>query len=92
MRTVKLVKGVSFDQRKVYTDVMSNPDPRQGSNFSDMKRRMKIIDVLEKLPDGAAVIDLEDADYEFLKGTYAGFAFVAPHKDFIMFGEALGIT
>jgi hypothetical protein len=92
MKTVKLVKGERFQSIGVLMQVMLNPDPKQGCGFAEMKRRLKVIDILEKLPEDAETVEFEDADYEYLRSIYTVFPFVAPHKDFVLIGEALGVT
>lgn len=92
MKTVKLVNGERFTARKVLIEVMNNPDPKQGCGFAEMKRRLKVIAVLEALPEDAEKVEMEDADYDYLRAVYTTFPFAAPHKDFILIGEALGVT
>lgn len=61
-------KAIDFDYRKMLTLIMEAPTGnRDGLQVGEMRRRIKIVDKLEKLasaPTGAPVLALEDAEWE----------------------------
>lgn len=85
MKTVKFHKGEGFNSKQMFTEVLSLP--AQGCAIGDMRRRMKILDALEKTEGDE--LQLEDADFDLLKQIYNGTQFRVAHKDLLAIADTL---
>lgn len=50
----------------VLRQVLEVAPPQRGVNVGDMRARCRVLDLLDKVPDGGAVLVLEDADHATL--------------------------
>ena len=67
MRAVLLTTGGKFKTTDVIRCVAEQPsNPRSGIPIPEMRKWIIILDSLDKLNDGAAVLLLEDADHGYL--------------------------
>ena len=58
---MRVIKGVSDDQKKLLTSVLENFE--SGANVKTLRQALKLIDIIEESDDE---ITLEDADHGFL--------------------------
>lgn len=70
-----IVSG-QLDTLGVITQVLTRPP--QGALFAEVRQRNKVLDVIEK---GGAVIQIEDAQHEQLKGWLENFPFGRSDRD-----------
>jgi hypothetical protein len=68
LKTVELSyqgKVKPFDYKQELQIVFQTPmDPQRGSDYNEQRKAMRILDALDKSTD---VLELEDADFEYLK-------------------------
>jgi len=83
MKTIKLHDGETFKSKRVLVEVLSLPP--QGCNLGEMRKRIKIMDAIEGAEGGE--LQLEDADYELLKGQFHAFPFRLVHKDLVAIAD-----
>ncbi len=89
MKTIKLrtlgnegEEGV-LDYKKMLKSIVQLPsDPRQGLSISDIRQAVRVLDGLE---GNGAVLQLEDADYSFLKKKIENYKFGLAHKNILTF-------
>lgn len=75
MKSIPLNTDEKFKTREILKIVVSQPLPNQGITVDDMRRRCRILEVLEKLEDDSDVMLLEDADHAVLVRLMNGFQF-----------------
>lgn len=69
--------------------VVSNPlVGEQGFDIAKQRRVFRILDVLDAMKEGDAIV-LEDADWEFLKGRTEAFPWGFPDRAFGRFADAV---
>lgn len=73
MKTVSIENVDNFNARMILMEMLKIAP--QGINISDMRKRVRVLDVLDKAKDNTQ-IELEDADYDTLRdvinsGTYS---------------------
>ena len=85
MKTFKLVEGQQFKAKDVLVQVLTLGG-QQGMTFAEMRKRSKVIDVIEKA-EGA--VSLEDTDFDLLKRVFDGFVFAIRHPDLEAIGTAV---
>ena len=61
--------------------------PQGGINASEMVKRIKLIDKIEKIKPAVKVLDLEDEEYQKLKDLEAAITWSIVHKCFIEFHD-----
>ncbi len=84
-RTVKLIEGEMFSSKRVLIEVLSLPP--QGCTIADMRKRMRVMDLIEAAEGGE--VTLEDADYELIKAVYHANQFRLVHKDLLAIADTL---
>jgi nicotinamide riboside kinase len=84
-KTVKLITGGTYNSKSVLVEVLSLPV--QGCNIADMRKRMRVMDAIEKAEGDD--VTLEDADYELLKGVFHANQFRLVHKDLLAIADTL---
>lgn len=62
----------------------------QGLSFNDMRSRLKIADLLEKLSEGGEIA-LEDADFATAVKVISAMKWTIPHKELVRFAEQFGL-
>lgn len=79
MKSIKLNKGkekvalgaqndVELEYSTVdYIKAVLNNRPQDGFPVDEMRRRFKVLDLVEKIEDGSEELSLEESDYEILK-------------------------
>jgi len=83
MKTIKLYDGETFASKRVLVEVLSLPP--NGTNLAEMRKRIKIMDAIEAAEGGE--LQLEDADYELLRGQFQSFPFRLVHKDLVAIAD-----
>jgi hypothetical protein len=83
MKTIKLHNGATFTSQRVLKEVLELPP--QGCTISAMRQRIKIMDAIEAAEGDQ--LQLEDADYELLKGQFQAFQFRLAHKDLVAIAD-----
>jgi len=48
--------------------IMRTPASQQGPNYEEMRRSFRILNLFDELPLDAEYLELEDADFDILKG------------------------
>lgn len=61
--------------------------PQGGINTTEMVKRIKLIDKIEKIKPAVKVLDLEDEEYQKLKDLEAAITWSIVHKCFIEFHD-----
>jgi len=59
-------KATSVHYRDQIQEVMSTASP-QGATLDEMRRSIRVLDAVEALEGSAKVLELEDADFEYMK-------------------------
>jgi len=70
----------TFKAREVITAMVENPPPMQGITYADMRKRDRILDVLDK-QKGERFLDLEDSDYATLRAILETFQFATAKRE-----------
>lgn len=74
---MKLIKfkdfGGQLNTRFLLLAALGDASQGGGIDYSELTRRCRVIDVLEKLPEDAKSVHLEDADYETTKRVISTF-------------------
>ena len=82
-------KAIDFDYRKMLTLIMEAPIGGQGGvTVGEMRRRIKIVDKLEKAsenPAGAATLALEDAEWETVNACVQAWPWPKLHTVYLAF-------
>lgn len=90
MKTIRLRKGEKFPSIDVLKSVAELPSAEsRGFGLEEIRRRMRLLDVIEKVPADAESLALEDADYEFLRMLYGRFPFALAHRDIVTIADDL---
>jgi hypothetical protein len=64
LKVVEFDQGV-LDYKKELTTIFHTPaDPKAGAEIEEMRRSIRVLDALDKATD---VLELEDADYNYLR-------------------------
>ena len=74
-------KGLQTDYKSVITMIINSP-PREGLSISDMRKRIKILDLLEKSDE---ILEIEDEYYKLLQGLVKNFKWMQIDKNIIEF-------
>ena len=76
MKRIPLRDRQPFRAREVIIGMLEAPGgSAQGITYQEMRKRDRILDIVERAPPGDHYIDLEDADYAVLLGVLNGAAF-----------------
>lgn len=84
MKTIRLRDDIAQKSRDVIRQVVTLADQRTGVNIDQMRRRMKVLDALDK---ANGELRLEDADWEVLKAVYETFPFGMVNKDVLTIAD-----
>lgn len=74
MKRVVLRDRGAFKAREVLTTIVEQPPPNAGISYAEMRKRDRILDALDKCKE-QSFVDIEDNDYEVLKGLLNAFQF-----------------
>lgn len=85
MKSIELSSNTEHQTREVLKLVMEQGSA-QGMNIGEMRKRMGIIDRLER---ANGVLELEDADWQTLKDIYAQHPWRIAHKDLLAIADAI---
>lgn len=85
MKSIELSSNTEHQTREVLKIVMEQGSAL-GMNIGDMRKRMAIIDKLER---ANGVLELEDADWQILKDIYAQHPWRIAHKDLLAIADAI---
>lgn len=85
MRSIELSDNTQHQTRDVLKLVLEQGSA-QGMNLGEMRKRMGILDKLEKA-NGA--LELEDAEWQTLKDIYAQHPWRVAHKDLLAIADAI---
>jgi hypothetical protein len=78
-----------FKSQSILGQVMS-VSPESKINVGEMRKRVRVLDALEAAEKIAQnYIDLEDADFDMLKGAIEGFPFQIANKDILKTVDAI---
>lgn len=69
--------------------VLQQPPP-SGFDLATMKKRLKVLDYLESLPDGKE-LKLEDADFSLCTECISAFRWSSQHPDIVKFASLFGL-
>jgi hypothetical protein len=83
MKTIALRKDTQLKTKDVLTEILSRAP--QGMNIDEMRRRMRVLDLLEK--NQSETLSLEDADWQMVKQLYVSHPFAMAHKDLLTIGD-----
>ena len=85
LKVVKLVDN-ELDYRNEIQTILSTPEDRQaGATIDEMRHAIRVLDVLDALDEDAEVLELEDADYEYLKSRILSARFGMVHPAIVQF-------
>jgi hypothetical protein len=79
MKRVLLRDRGTFKAREVITAMLELPLPNQGITYAEMRRRDRVLDVLEA--SKGDYMDLEDNDYNVLKAILDQFQFATNKRE-----------
>jgi hypothetical protein len=85
MREIKLTGFGELDGRTVLRQIAMVPPKGEAVSYEQMGRRVKILDALDALPEGAEDILLEDSVWTTLKAAAETFPFGVAHPDLYRF-------
>lgn len=74
MKRVMLRDRGMMKAREVVTTILEQPTPGQGVTYADMRKRMRLQDILERAKN-QNYVDLEDADHAALVALLNAFQF-----------------
>ena len=88
---MKKITGLTGDEKKTVITLMEAATPQTRTSIKDIRQIDKICTVIEASGEGD--LDLEDADYAFLKARIADFPGWMPksRKEVIALADKLGI-
>ena len=66
MKTIPIRRNARVDTKTVILAVARTPEPGKGISFSDMGKRLRLLDAIENIADDATSFTLEDADHQLL--------------------------
>jgi hypothetical protein len=66
MKTIPIRNNERVSTKTVILAVARTPEPGKGITFTDMGKRLRLLDAIEKIPDDATSFTLEDADHYLL--------------------------
>lgn len=72
MKTISLADHGDFKAKEILIQIMSVPAKDETINYSEMSKRVRVIEALEKAKNS---VDLEDADYNYLVEAIKKFPF-----------------
>jgi hypothetical protein len=76
MKTIQLQDHGPFKAREIIATIMRTPNKQdKGIDYAEMNKRVRVLEAIERLSDGADELHLEDADYAFLLGAMRAFSF-----------------
>lgn len=82
MKTVVLRELPTVKSIDLIKTVLERPGVT-GLSVSDIRKRIRVLDVIEKLEPGAAKLDLEDGDHDTLRAAVLGFSYGGASKDLL---------
>ena len=90
MKSIELkvveLDDIELNYRNEILSILSTPEDRQaGANIDEMRRAIRVLDVLDALDEDADVLELEDADYEYLNGRIQKARFGMVHPAIVQF-------
>jgi hypothetical protein len=87
---MKQITGITDDDKKILVSVLEMVNPQSVTTIKDLRQIDKICSAIEQAVDS---IDLEDADFEFLKKRVQSFTGWVPkaRKQIINLVERLGL-
>lgn len=86
MKTIQLRDDEKLKTRDVLRVVLEKPGGQTGIGVDEMRRRIRILDKLEKASEK---LELEDADYELIKNLYDGFQFAVVDRTLVQISDDL---
>lgn len=88
MKFIKDHKGEQLTTAQFINNIVRNPAEGKGMDIAEMRRRFRIIDVVEKGPV-SGWFEFEDADWEVLKQVLKTTQFVTYHQDILDMGNLI---
>lgn len=90
MKSIELkvveLDDIELNYRNEILSILSTPEDRQaGANIEEMRRAIRVLEVLDALDEDADVLELEDADYEYLKERIQKARFGMVHPAIVQF-------
>lgn len=76
MKKVKIIWDKDWGSEQILNAVIQQAGP-QGISYADIKKRMRLLDVMEKMKEGDVFLCFEDADWETLKAAVENFKYGA---------------
>lgn len=87
MKKIEITWEKGWESKQILTTVAQVA--QDGIRYDEIKRRMRILDVLEAIEESDSCFYLEDADWEHLKSCINSFKFGAAHKSLVGIIEAV---
>ena len=86
LKVVEVNEETKLDYKNELRTILITPEDRQaGANIDEMRRAIRVLDALDALDEDADVLELEDADYEYLKGRVQNARFGMVHPAIVQF-------
>ncbi len=86
LKVVEINEENNLDYKNELRTILITPEDRQaGANIEQMRLAIRVLDVLDVLDEDADVLELEDADYEYLQGRVQNARFGMVHPAIVQF-------
>lgn len=66
MKRIALISKPPHDSAAIFTSVLGHAPLGQPFNLEEVRKRVRVLDIIEKLPEASEYLDLEDADHAVL--------------------------
>lgn len=80
-------EGITVTSRELIRQISNQAEPGKGLVVAEMQKRIRILNQLDATPSDAAVVRLEDSEYDTLKAILKNFPWAFTSPVFLEFCE-----
>lgn len=90
MRKIELKKEGTISPRHLLDAVVKSPSPGMaGIDYAEQRRRMRLLDAVEKIGDEGGTLELEDADFDLLARLLKVYPFQLASAELVRFIDSV---